>query len=83
MRSCCPRAAVGQVAYAYGASLAVEVLESTEGFYIGTREQGFPFSRESVEYFPTRARAEQALLRGTWTQRRLVAPGKATSSAVV
>ena len=65
--------AIGQVAHAYGACLKVEVLESPEGFYIGTREDGLPFSRESVEYYPSRVAAERALMRGTWTQRLLPA----------
>lgn len=65
------------MAYAFGASLRVEVLESQEGFYIGTREDGLPFSRESVEYFPSRSAAERALVRGAWTQRHPVAPGAA------
>lgn len=64
---------IGQVANAYGACLRVEVLENTEGFYIGTREGELPFSRESVESYPSRAAAERALNRGTWTQRRLPA----------
>ena len=65
------RQIIGQVAYAYGARLTIEVLESAEGFYIGTRGDELPFSRESVEYYPRRAEAERALARGTWTQRVL------------
>ena len=63
------RNAIGRIADAYGAHLKVEVLESAEGFYLGTREDDLPFSRESVEYYPSRAMAERALMRGTWTQR--------------
>lgn len=73
--------AIGQVAHAYGACLKVEVLESPEGFYIGTREDGLPFSRESVEYYPSRAVAERALMRGTWTQRLPAARKNASPSA--
>lgn len=69
----------GLVAHAFGACLRVEVLEGMEGFYIGTREDGLPFTRESVEYFPSRAAAERALVRGAWTQRRPVAPGALSS----
>lgn len=72
------RKAIGQVAYAYGSCLTVEVLENEEGFYIGTREDDLPFSRESVESYPSRAEAERALNRGTWTQRRLVVLDKAS-----
>lgn len=73
MKPGCLQRAIGQVAYAYGACLRVEVLENVEGFYIGTREDDLPFSRESVEYYPSRAAAERALKGGTWTQRRLPA----------
>ena len=72
---------IGQIAHAYGACLRVEVLESPEGFYIGTREDGLPFSRESVEYYPSRAVAERALMRGTWTQRLPAARKNASPSA--
>ena len=45
------------------------VLESAAGFYIGrTCPQG-PYSRESVEYFPERGLAEQALEDGSFTFR--------------
>lgn len=67
---------IGQVAHAYGACLRVEVLENADGFYIGTREGDLPFSRESVESYPSRGAAECALMRGTWTQRRLPARDK-------
>ena len=75
------RQAIGLVAYAYGARLRVEVLESAEGFYIGTRGEELPFSRESVEYYPRRAEAERALTKGTWTQRVPAAPKAAGLSA--
>ena len=75
------RQAIGLVAYAYGARLRVEVLESAEGFYIGTRGEELPFSRESVEYYSRRAEAERALTKGTWTQRVPTAPKTAALSA--
>lgn len=77
------RRAIGQVAHAYGACLKVEVLESPEGFYIGTREDSLPFSRESVEYYPSRTAAERALTRGTWTQRLLAVRKNALPSTSV
>jgi hypothetical protein len=50
--------------------LPLEVCESKAGFYLGTKEKGEPFSRESVEYWRTREEAGQALLsRREWTQR--------------
>lgn len=71
---------IGQVARAYGACLSVEVLESAEGFYIGTREDDLPFSRESVEYYASRTAAERALNRGSWTQRRITAQARVSPS---
>lgn len=60
---------VGYLAFKHcGLSLPIEVLESAAGFYIGTFDDG-PCSRESVEYYSTRAEAEQALRESTWTQR--------------
>ncbi|MCO3741676.1 hypothetical protein FA130_20375, partial [Pseudomonas aeruginosa] len=37
--------------------------------YIGTLDEEGPASRESVEYYPSRDLAQQALDNGTWTQR--------------
>ena len=49
----------------------VEVLRSAAGYYIGTRDgEGAPVSRESLEYYATYEAAEQALQKGTWTQRQ-------------
>lgn len=42
---------------------------SNAGFYIGTLDEEGPASRESVEYYPSRELAQQALDKGTWTQR--------------
>lgn len=48
----------------------LRVLESAKGFYIGTTcQSGVPFSRESVEYFPTMDDGFAALLSGEWQQR--------------
>jgi len=52
-------------------SLPLQVLNSAEGFYIGTFNEDGPISRESAEYFPTREGADQALTDGSWTQNRL------------
>lgn len=60
----------GQLAAAAGERLPVRVLESAAGFYIGTvTTEGFPFSRESEEYWPEKSDAETALENSTWTQR--------------
>lgn len=48
----------------------LQVLESQAGFYIGTYDSSEgPVSRDSVEYWPTRQLAEQALETGNWTRR--------------
>lgn len=52
-----------------GKDLALEVCYSARGFYIGTCNEGLPFSRESVEYWPKRELAQAALNQVCWTQR--------------
>ncbi len=59
----------GKLAQQYGYELPLEVMRSAAGFYIGTSEQGMPFSRESQEYFPNHGEAVEALATGKWTQR--------------
>lgn len=51
-------------------TLPIQVLKSAAGFYIGTicNVEG-PISRESVEYWTTKEKAESALQLGEWTQR--------------
>lgn len=54
-----------------GMNLPVQVLQSGSGFYIGTADDlGSPVSRESLEYFVTKEAADEALVRGAWTQRQ-------------
>lgn len=61
---------IGQLARASGRSFEVRVLQSAAGFYLGTTDtDGFPYSRESVEYWPEEADAAVALTNGNWTQR--------------
>ena len=63
-------AEVGRLAAVAGQAFPLVVCESRAGFYLGTREEdGAPFSRESVEYWPTAAAAEAARAAGAWTQR--------------
>ena len=51
--------------------LPLKVLRSAAGFYIGTFDDEIgPYSRESIEYYPTQALAETALEQGTWTQKQ-------------
>lgn len=59
----------GQLAAQFGYRLSLQVLQSTNGFYLGTEDDGGPVSRESVEYFPSADAANQALVSGQWTQR--------------
>ena len=49
--------------------LELQVLESAGGWYIGTADDEGPCSRESNEYFPSRAAADDALVNGGWTQK--------------
>ena len=52
-----------------GVRLPLQVLCSGAGFYIGTADDEGPCSRESVEYFPTREIADDALKSCAWTQK--------------
>lgn len=67
----------GQIALHYGEALPIEVLDGDMGFYIGTRKDGLPFSRESDEYFATRAQVQLALATGSWSQRECSCSGAA------
>lgn len=50
--------------------LPLQVCESAQGFYLGTKCKGQPFSRESEEYWGTREEANEALRsRSKWSQR--------------
>jgi hypothetical protein len=53
--------------------LALEVCKGpaswSRPYYLGTQEDGAPVTRESVERWPTREKAERALMSGDWTQR--------------
>lgn len=53
-----------------GPSFELKVLESGNGFYIGTTDKiGTPNSRESKEYWRKETDAAAALASGNWTQR--------------
>lgn len=53
-----------------GIRLPLQVLGSAAGYYLGTREDVGPVSRESVEYLPTTNAACHAFATGAWTQRQ-------------
>lgn len=48
----------------------LRICQSGAGYYIGrVDEDGFPYSRESVEYFETLEQVSTAFEMGSWTQR--------------
>jgi hypothetical protein len=60
----------GLLAEQSGVKLPLQVCRSAAGFYLGTMEEsGMPYSRESIEYFPTQDAAVTALNSGHWTQK--------------
>lgn len=59
----------GYLALESGYRLPLQVLMSVGGFYIGTADESGPVSRESFEYFASKAIAQKALSVGNWTQR--------------
>lgn len=59
----------GMLAMLVGQRVPLQVLRSAAGYYIGTFDHEGPVSRESVEYWPHRTQAEDALRSGGWTQR--------------
>jgi hypothetical protein len=62
--------AYGHLASEIGLQLPLQVLKSGAGYYIGTYDDdNGPVSRESVEYWPEKADAIEALATGGWTQR--------------
>lgn len=52
-----------------GTRLQLEVLRSAAGYYIGTRCECGPYSRESAQYWRTREEAKTALRSGNWERR--------------
>ncbi|MCK6391658.1 MAG: hypothetical protein L6Q40_11680 [Azonexus sp.] len=60
----------GQLASQCGEKFPLRVMSSAAGYYIGTADSdGFPFSRESEDYWPTAEDAQSALDSGNWSQR--------------
>jgi hypothetical protein len=58
-----------------GAHLPVQVLKGAAGYYLGTLgSDGFPYSRESVEYWKKPLDATVALELGQWSARRHANP---------
>ena len=61
----------GFIAKNLGLNLPLQALKSNRGWYIGTTYEGQPFSRESVEYYPTKDAALAAIASGDFTQNYL------------
>jgi len=63
---------IGQLANLFcRKTLPLQVMHSSAGYYIGTcDEYGLPVSRESAQYWKTRADATEAFRTGAWSQRR-------------
>ena len=59
----------GMLAKEAGKCFPLEVCESYHGFYIGTLNEGLPFTRESREYWKKHEHAALALQQGKWTQK--------------
>lgn len=59
----------GALARASGKEYPMEILRSAAGFYLGTCSDSGPFTRESIQYWPTREKAKKAWDEGRWTQR--------------
>ena len=60
----------GYLAKECGEHLPLQVMRSNAGHYIGTSQNGLPYTRESVEYYSAQSDAEDALRDGVWTQRQ-------------
>lgn len=59
----------GRLSTVCGRQLPLQVLKSAAGYYIGTADEDGPFTRESIEYWPSADLAADALRNGTWTQK--------------
>lgn len=59
----------GALSEACGEKLPLEILKSAAGYYLGTYSERGPWTRESVQYWRTEAKAKEAWDKGNWTQR--------------
>lgn len=66
---------IGKLAEATGLQLPIIVMRSAAGYYLGTErfddemEMTTPYTRESIEYWPTKDQAEEAMTSGSWNQK--------------
>ena len=58
-----------KLASEFGLRLPVQILQSYAGWYLGSANEEGPVSRESLEYWPRKEQAQNALNEGLWTQR--------------
>jgi len=58
-----------KLASEFGLRLPVQILQSNAGWYLGSANEAGPVSRESLEYWPRKEQAQNALNEGLWTQR--------------
>lgn len=61
--------AQGMLAREAGKCFPLEACHSYRGYYIGTLNDGMPYTRESQEYWKKSEQATEALKKGTWTQK--------------
>ncbi len=66
---------IGKLAAETGHQLPLIVMRSAAGYYLGTQrfddemEMTTPYTRESIEYWPTKEEAEKAMASGAWHQK--------------
>jgi len=66
---------IGKLAAETGHNLPIIVMRSAAGYYLGTERfdadmgMTIPYTRESIEYWPTEAKAASALASGAWSQK--------------
>lgn len=69
-----PSAANGTIQYgalseACGEKRPLEILKSAASYYLGTQTKRGPWTRESVQYWPSKEKAQNAWDTGNWTQK--------------
>ena len=60
----------GILAKQAGRCFPLKICKSHRGFYIGTLNEGMPYTRESQEYWGKEEQATAALQKGAWTQKQ-------------
>lgn len=60
---------IGYIAHTAGYLLNIQVLKSSAGYYLGTKNRQGVVSRESEEHWQTEQEALEAYTSDEWTQR--------------